>query len=82
MKDLGLTLRYALNTHVHADHVTGTWVLKKKHFPDCKSAIAGVAGAVADLQLSEGDRIRFGSRYVRVLSTPGHTDVCISRKGK
>lgn len=77
MKDLGLTLRYALNTHVHADHITGTWALKSKHFPDCKSALAEVAGAVADVKLNEGDRIRFGSRYVRVLSTPGHTDVIL-----
>lgn len=28
IKDLGLKLIYALNTHVHADHVTGTGLLK------------------------------------------------------
>lgn len=28
IKDLGLKLIYALNTHVHADHVTGTGLIK------------------------------------------------------
>ena len=28
VKELGLTLQFAINTHVHADHVTGTGLLK------------------------------------------------------
>jgi len=27
-----LKLKYAINTHVHADHITGTGLLKTKHF--------------------------------------------------
>jgi sulfur dioxygenase len=78
IKELGLSLKYSLNTHVHADHVTGSWELKTKHFPDSKSCIAAVTGAVADVQLREGDTVAFGSRFLRVLSTPGHTDGCLS----
>jgi glyoxylase-like metal-dependent hydrolase (beta-lactamase superfamily II) len=33
---------------------------------------------VADVQLREGDTVAFGSRFLRVLSTPGHTDGCLS----
>lgn len=29
LQELGLTLRYALDTHVHADHITGTGKLRK-----------------------------------------------------
>lgn len=32
VKDLGLKLIYAINTHVHADHVTGTGLIKVVHF--------------------------------------------------
>lgn len=32
VKELGLKLIYAMNTHVHADHVTGTGLIKVCHF--------------------------------------------------
>lgn len=35
IKDLGLTLKYGLNTHMHADHVTGTGLLKEA-LPGCQ----------------------------------------------
>lgn len=34
--------------------------------------------ARADTLLDDGDVVRFGSRHVRVLATPGHTDGCLS----
>ncbi len=76
-RELGFKLVMALNTHVHADHISGTAKLKTI-VPGLKSAIAGISGAAADVCLREGDRIFFGSRYLRVLSTPGHTDGCLS----
>lgn len=75
--ELGLTLKVALNTHCHADHITGTGLLKKNMF-GLKSAISKHSGAAADIQLSEGDRITFGKHYVMVLETPGHTDGCVT----
>ena len=32
LHELGLTLRYTLETHVHADHVTGAWALRAGSF--------------------------------------------------
>lgn len=74
---LGLRLTHALNTHVHADHVSGTTALKAK-VPGLKSVIAAVSGAACDVPVKEGDVITFGARHVSVLATPGHTDGCLT----
>lgn len=76
--DLGLTLKFAVNTHMHADHITGTHALKAKLGKGVVSVIAAAAGAAADLHVKEGDKLHFGSRYVTVIATPGHTNGCIS----
>lgn len=77
VRELGLSLRYCLNTHMHADHITGSGLLKK-YFPDCKSVIAEAAGADADIKVNDGDRVVFGQRYLTMLATPGHTNGCLS----
>ncbi|XP_071957683.1 persulfide dioxygenase ETHE1, mitochondrial-like [Antedon mediterranea] len=77
MQDLGLKLVYAVNTHCHADHITGTGELKKR-IPSCCSAISQASGAKADVYLQEGDRICFGEQFVEALSTPGHTSGCMT----
>lgn len=77
VKDLGLNLKYAINTHVHADHITGTGFLKKQ-FPMCKSAISAASKAGADIKLKEGDKLTFGKYELEVRSTPGHTNGCIT----
>mmetsp|Transcript_11766 Transcript_11766/g.28692 ORF Transcript_11766/g.28692 Transcript_11766/m.28692 type:complete len:385 (+) Transcript_11766:76-1230(+) len=73
----GLKLTKGLNTHCHADHITGTAGLKGK-VPSCKSIISKDAGAKADVLVSGGDRITFGKRFVEVIPTPGHTNGCVS----
>lgn len=77
INDLGLNLKYAVNTHVHADHVTGSGELKKK-IPTCKSMIAAVSKAKGDIKLSDGDTIDFGRFKLDVRSTPGHTNGCLT----
>ena len=72
--DLGLKLIWGINTHCHADHITGTHKLKSL-LPGCRSCISEKAGAAADWKFVEGDVIRFGSRHLHVLETPGHTNV-------
>jgi glyoxylase-like metal-dependent hydrolase (beta-lactamase superfamily II) len=69
-EELGLNLVYGVNTHAHADHITGTFLLKQK-VDGLKSVISEASRAAADVQVNPGDRIMFGSRYVEVRATPG-----------
>lgn len=75
IEELDLKLLASLETHVHADHVTGAWLLKQQL--GSKIALSGKASAAGvDISVSHGDKILFGSRYLRALATPGHTDGC------
>jgi sulfur dioxygenase len=77
VRELGLTLRWALNTHAHADHVTGTGELKRL-FPGLQSVISRASGARADVLARDGDDVPFGMLKLQVLATPGHTVGCVS----
>jgi len=49
-----------VNTHVHADHVTGTGILK--NLTGCKSVISKISGASADVFINDGEKIDFGDQ--------------------
>jgi glyoxylase-like metal-dependent hydrolase (beta-lactamase superfamily II)/rhodanese-related sulfurtransferase len=77
--ELGLRLVAALDTHCHADHVTGAWLMQQA--TDCHIGISRryrppIEGA--DLLLDHGDRVGFGARALEVRATPGHTDGCLT----
>ena len=75
--ELGLKLLCTLETHMHADHVTGAWLLKQRL--GSRIALSGLSGAAgADLALAHGDRVEFGSRYLEARETPGHTGGCLT----
>ncbi|MGB0748360.1 MAG: rhodanese-like domain-containing protein [Magnetospiraceae bacterium] len=75
--ELGLSLRYSLETHVHADHVTGGWALREA--TGCAIALSKNGGAEgADRLFDHGHRVPFGERYLSVRATPGHTAGCIT----
>ena len=75
--ELELRLRYTLETHVHADHVTGAWILKRQF--GSRIAVARDSGAEgADRYLVQGDEIEFGDLHLDVRSTPGHTSGCLT----
>ena len=77
LDELGLRLVTTLETHAHADHITGAWLLKQKW--GSRIAIADVAGAEnVDQPLRHGDRIPFGHRHIAVRATPGHTKGCLT----
>ena len=50
---------HPVNTHCHADHITGTGKLKER-LPDAKSIISKASGAKADIYVDEGDQVTFG----------------------
>tara|TARA_Y100001954_G_scaffold40764_1_gene41295 strand:- start:3589 stop:4362 length:774 start_codon:yes stop_codon:yes gene_type:complete len=77
IKDLGIKLLYILETHVHADHKTGSWEIKKAtEAKTCLSATSGVKNA--DLLLDDGQTIEFGNFSLKAFNTPGHTNGCMS----
>ena len=77
IEELGLRLAYTLETHVHADHVTGGWLLKQR--TGCRIALAADSGAEdADRYLAQDDVVAFGDRNLQVRQTPGHTNGCLT----
>jgi glyoxylase-like metal-dependent hydrolase (beta-lactamase superfamily II)/rhodanese-related sulfurtransferase len=77
IEELGLSLVATLETHVHADHVTGAWLLKQRLGSAIAVSRAGGAKG-ADRLLDDGDRIAFGMRSFGVRATPGHTSGCVT----
>jgi glyoxylase-like metal-dependent hydrolase (beta-lactamase superfamily II) len=73
IKRLGLRLRYALETHAHADHITGAARLIEAS-GELAAAPSGCGIAPANVQLQDNDVLLFGvAEEVRALHTPGHT---------
>ncbi|HKO90679.1 MAG TPA: MBL fold metallo-hydrolase [Polyangiaceae bacterium] len=69
--ELGLGLRYVLETHVHADHVTSAAALAER--TGALTAASPRGAVCAARQVSDGDVIRFGDSALSVIETPGHT---------
>ncbi len=77
LKESGLTLVYTLETHVHADHVTGAALLRERL--DSKSVVHRDAGAeCADLLVTDGVQLQLGDIVIEVRHTPGHTNADVS----
>ncbi len=77
LKALGLRLFYTLETHVHADHITGSGLLRERL--GSQSVVHQAAGTLCpDLLVSDGVRLQLGSLEWTVLYTPGHTQSCVS----
>jgi glyoxylase-like metal-dependent hydrolase (beta-lactamase superfamily II)/rhodanese-related sulfurtransferase len=75
--ELGLKLLFTLETHVHADHVTGASLLRRRL--DSRIALSRESGAEgADRYLGDGEVVAFGMRSLEARATPGHTSGCMS----
>jgi glyoxylase-like metal-dependent hydrolase (beta-lactamase superfamily II) len=73
LNELGLTLVYCLETHVHADHVTGTGKLRE--LTGCEGIVPEHAHvSCASRLIKDGDVLTVGGIEIRAIATPGHTD--------
>ena len=78
IEDLGLTLKYAIETHVHADHVTGAGSLRQV-LPSTQVVVHAASEAdCADVLINDGDVLKVGDIEIKALYTPGHTNTCTS----
>lgn len=75
LRELELEPIFSLDTHIHADHVTGAGTLKQI-FPKMKSVLSTTSGGMADLFLGDYDVLKFGNEQLEARLTPGHTDGC------
>ena len=73
LDSLRLSLRCTVETHIHADHVTGAAMLRER--TGCACAVPEKSGAAhADIAVREGEPIHIGALELHPLYTPGHTD--------
>jgi glyoxylase-like metal-dependent hydrolase (beta-lactamase superfamily II) len=77
IRELDLNLKYLLETHIHADHITGAAQLREA--TSAKAVIHENANNdCADLLVKDGDTLSLGKHLISILHTPGHTNTDIS----
>jgi sulfur dioxygenase len=73
VRELDLRLVKAVDTHLHADHVTGLGALRDR--THCITVMGEQTHAdVVSMRVAEGDHIQIEGLRLDVLYTPGHTD--------
>jgi sulfur dioxygenase len=76
IRELELNLRYVIDTHCHADHITGAWLMKRALGAEtCLSRVYDAANV--DNPLAAGAVLRFGTHALTARATPGHTAGCL-----
>jgi sulfur dioxygenase len=71
--ELDLALVKAIDTHLHADHITGLGTLQQR--TRCLTVMGEqTAAEIVSLRVGDGDRIGVGGLELRAIYTPGHTD--------
>lgn len=77
INELGLELKYILDTHIHADHITAASFLRRQ--TKAKSAVSeGAQVSCIDIPLKDHDELYLGDLKITALATPGHTNSCMS----
>ncbi len=73
LNELGVKLKYSLETHVHADHITASGLLREKL--GAQTGVSALCGAeTADFQIQDGDVFSFANgEQIKAIATPGHT---------
>ena len=76
-QELNLKIKYILETHIHADHITGAGKIKSVF--DSQLVLGEESThPQADILLKDGDMINFGKFQIKGIATPGHTKSCTS----
>lgn len=81
LKKNGLTLKFVVDTHTHADHFSLAAVLKNKFKAKVLMHEKAIS-SVADKRLKDNDQITIGESSFKVIYSPGHTDDAISLYGE
>jgi len=76
IRELKVELRYVLETHVHADHVTSAAELAQR--TGAITCASQLGAACAERHLADGDQLALGTTSIRTLATPGHTSDSLS----
>ena len=73
LRELDLKLVKAVDTHLHADHITGLGALRDR--THCITVMGEQSGVdVVSMRVTEGDKVEIEGVALDVLYTPGHTD--------
>jgi hydroxyacylglutathione hydrolase len=77
-KEEGLHISHILETHVHADFVSGSAELKARLGGEAKVVVSGMGGKewtppYADVVVKDGDEVTLGGIRLKAVHTPGHT---------
>ncbi|NGN98985.1 MBL fold metallo-hydrolase [Grimontia sp. S25] len=93
IKRKGLELRYVLDTHIHADHLSASQYVKtatgaktvishriREVFNQWKNKFGLGDLANFDYLVNGRSKIHFGSKVIEVIETPGHTPACVTYK--
>ena len=77
LEELDIKLKYILETHIHADHITGVKKIKEKTAAQFALSRES-AHHQADLLLGDGDTLNFGGHQLQAIAVPGHTKTCMA----
>jgi glyoxylase-like metal-dependent hydrolase (beta-lactamase superfamily II)/rhodanese-related sulfurtransferase len=77
LEERGLRLRLVIETHTHADHLSGAAELRARTGADVALS-SRATSEVATRRLRDGDELTLGGQKIAILASPGHTDDSLS----
>ncbi len=77
IEELGIELLYIIETHIHADHISSAGYIRQKTGAQIVYSQAAAVKSI-DVELKDGDELPLGHYHIKAISTPGHTQGCMS----
>jgi sulfur dioxygenase len=72
IRELGLRIKYVIDSHVHEDHFSGA--ARLAHDLGAQTMISERSQGRADIKVVDGMKVRFGEYYLEARATPGAFD--------